>query len=98
MAKHRNQHPLYYQFVKNANRLRKQTEEFRLPCAYCGKPIDLSLPPRHRMSFSADHVVPLSQGGRMDGALQPMHFSCNSKAGAKKRRSLLKRPKTSRVW
>ncbi|MGI8313327.1 HNH endonuclease [Saccharopolyspora hattusasensis] len=49
-------------------------------CWICGKQINLDLPPNHRMSFTADHIVPLSLGGSntLDNA-RPAHRSCNSK-------------------
>uniref|UniRef100_UPI00052681B7 hypothetical protein n=1 Tax=Streptomyces graminis TaxID=1464081 RepID=UPI00052681B7 len=33
------------------------------PCARCGHNIDPTLNARHPLSFTLDHVVPLSRGG-----------------------------------
>jgi hypothetical protein len=34
------------------------------------------------MSFTADHVEAIANGGSMTGALRPAHRSCNSRRGA----------------
>lgn len=55
----------------------------RLPCAWCGHPIDYSLPYTHPMSFTADHPEAIGNGGhlvRQD--LEPMHRKCNAQKGA----------------
>ncbi|MEI5036034.1 HNH endonuclease [Streptomyces sp. S1A(2023)] len=53
------------------------------PCARCGHNIDPSLDARHPMSFTLDHVVPLSRGGDLlDPAnARSMHRRCNSARG-----------------
>jgi len=66
--------------------LKRRTRDENLPCGHgsthgwgCGEPIDTSLPAGHRMSFTADHETALGNGGRLLGALVPMHLSCNSR-------------------
>lgn len=53
-------------------------------CWLCGRWVDQSLPPRTPMSRSADHVVPIDQGGaEFDRAnVRLAHFGCNSRRGA----------------
>lgn len=41
-------------------------------CAWCG------LPPRLDDPLTADHLVPLAQGGGIEGNLVAAHGSCNS--------------------
>lgn len=50
-------------------------------CWICGQPIDTTLPPHHPLSFTADHLHPISQGGNNHGKLLPAHHSCNSRRG-----------------
>jgi 5-methylcytosine-specific restriction endonuclease McrA len=58
-------------------------------CAHCGWPIDLQLKWPHPLSWSADHIVPLSQLAPDDfrrwhiSNLQPAHLRCNESRGAK---------------
>lgn len=49
-------------------------------CAWCGKPIDYTLPSTDAMSYTADHPDAVNNGGHLyKQALVPMHRSCNSK-------------------
>ena len=52
-------------------------------CHLCGLPIDPDLVAPHPMSFSVDHVVPVSMGGAMHDRhnLRPAHRICNMKRG-----------------
>ena len=51
-------------------------------CQLCTRPIDPSLAWPHPMSFSLDHVIPLSRGGTHEPAnVQASHFRCNSVKG-----------------
>lgn len=53
-------------------------------CSICGDSIDLGLDPRHRMSWTLDHVLPMHTHPElaMDPAnLRPAHRSCNSSKG-----------------
>ncbi|MCC6797713.1 MAG: HNH endonuclease [Candidatus Hydrogenedentes bacterium] len=49
-------------------------------CGICGLEIDLSVKYPHPMSFSFDHIQPLTKGG-IDAIenIQPAHYSCNCK-------------------
>lgn len=51
-------------------------------CHLCGNHIDYDLPPNHPMSFSADHVNPVSLGGNnTTGILDAAHLRCNQSRG-----------------
>lgn len=54
-------------------------------CYLCGRLIDLSLPSRHPLSFSVDHVIPRSWGGaKLNlGNLRAVHNRCNGWKGAR---------------
>ncbi|WP_082123948.1 HNH endonuclease [Arthrobacter sp. YC-RL1] len=55
----------------------------QLPCAWCGHPIDYTLPPNNPLAFTADHTQPLATGGHLyNQELQPMHRKCNATKGA----------------
>lgn len=64
-------------YRRKAARLKREGGD----CAICGQPIDPDLYYTHGQSFTADHIIPLSQGGDLHGALQPAHRSCNSQRG-----------------
>ncbi|MFE7354381.1 HNH endonuclease [Streptomyces sp. NPDC057543] len=68
-----------------------------LPCWLCGHNIDGTLNAKHSMSFTLDHLVPLSKGGDLlDPAnARPAHRRCNSKRG---NRTSIKQPRASRRW
>lgn len=48
-------------------------------CWLCGEGFDWSLPYTDRLSFTADHVNPISKGGHIVGELRPAHRACNSR-------------------
>jgi 5-methylcytosine-specific restriction endonuclease McrA len=52
-------------------------------CGICGEEIDLTLPRKDPMSLSADHIIPVEQGGS-DHAdnLMPAHRGCNQRKRA----------------
>ena len=53
-------------------------------CQLCHSPIDLRLKSPDPMSFSIDHIVPVSLGGtHTQATLQSSHLLCNSKRGNK---------------
>jgi hypothetical protein len=53
-------------------------------CQLCFQPIDLTLDYPNPMSFSIDHIVPVSLGGTHKlKNLQSAHLLCNSKRGNK---------------
>lgn len=63
-------------------RRREQLKNERRDCHICGLPIDYDLPPSHPFSFSADHVVPVSEGGNnTTGELDAAHLKCNQQRG-----------------
>lgn len=68
------------------------------PCWLCGQSIDLHLPYTHPMSFTADHVEAVANGGKLLGELRPAHRRCNSSRGKKRVGELISRPKTTRDW
>jgi 5-methylcytosine-specific restriction endonuclease McrA len=52
-------------------------------CAICGQPIDPELASPHPMSFSLDHITPVSMGGSLtdrDNA-RAAHRVCNARRG-----------------
>jgi len=66
-------------YLRNRERVRR-TED---TCAWCGAFIDPDLKYPDPMSFSADHIVPVSRGGANRGALQAAHLQCNKQRGAR---------------
>lgn len=53
-------------------------------CWICKTIINVALPPRHRNSFSIDHVIPLVKGGDdVRSNVAPAHLGCNSSKGVK---------------
>jgi len=51
-------------------------------CAICGEPLDHTADPRSRWAPTADHIVPLSQGGsHVLSNLRAVHYGCNSRRG-----------------
>lgn len=53
-------------------------------CWLCGSPIDLDLPQTHRMSWTLDHVIPLSIRPDLWGEPsnhREAHRTCNSSRG-----------------
>lgn len=69
-------------YKRRREALRRRVQAQNLPCWWCGEPFDLTLPPGHRMSFTADHVTPLARGGHLvHNELRPAHQSCNARRG-----------------
>ncbi|MFD6684170.1 HNH endonuclease, partial [Micromonospora parva] len=60
-----------------------QQRRLGLPCWICGNEIGYRLDARHRLSFTLDHLVPLSRGGSLlDPAnARSAHRACNSGRG-----------------
>lgn len=50
-------------------------------CWLCGGPIHPDHKYPHPLSFSADHVTPVSKGGHNLGELKPAHLKCNQGRG-----------------
>lgn len=67
--------------------MKRRTRVDQLPCGYgspsgwgCGEHIDTMLPHTHKRSFTADHDIALSNGGKLVGqVLVPMHLDCNAR-------------------
>jgi 5-methylcytosine-specific restriction endonuclease McrA len=73
----------------------------RRPCHLCGYPIDYTLPPRHRLSFSCDHILSLKLGGtNVLANAAAAHLACNSRKGdgTRRIRRQLVVLQTSRRW
>ncbi|WP_336251098.1 HNH endonuclease [Stomatohabitans albus] len=64
-------------------------------CEICREPLDMKVPWPDPDSFVADHVTPITGGGRVDGAVRPAHNRCNIKRGANAHDTL---GPTSRPW
>lgn len=64
-------------------RLVAAQKAMRHPCWLCGHSINPSLDARHPLSFTLDHLVPLSRGGSLlDPAnARSAHRRCNSRRG-----------------
>ncbi|MGW3594998.1 HNH endonuclease [Streptomyces sp. NPDC005167] len=64
-------------------RLVAEVKAQRQPCWLCGYDIAPGLDARHPLSFTLDHVVPLSRGGSLlDPAnARSAHRRCNSSRG-----------------
>ena len=53
------------------------------PCALCGSLVDLTATGRHPAAPSADHMIPLADGGTDDlSNLALVHYGCNARRGA----------------
>lgn len=50
-------------------------------CWLCLLPIDMRLRSPHPLSFSLDHIVPVSKVKRVDGEIKPAHRRCNEERG-----------------
>ncbi len=80
---------------------RRRCERDNLPCALCDKPIDYTLAWPDPMSFTVDHIIPVSLLPPGDRRLedmtlfQPAHSSCNIRRGNGTR---VKKPKLSIEW
>lgn len=69
---------------RNHRAYRKKTAALRKradTCHICGKPIDRTLDYRDPMSWTADHVRPLTKGGKLLGPMKAAHRSCNARRG-----------------
>ena len=72
--------------VYSTRRWRRLVDELCVPGSVCGicrgakGPIRFDVRPRHSLSRSLDHIVPLELGGDPfdPSNLQPAHFGCNA--------------------
>jgi 5-methylcytosine-specific restriction endonuclease McrA len=95
-SQHRNDHG----YVVKREALKRWARENNEPCALCSRPFDFDLDWFHPMSFTADHVTPISRGGSLLGPLQPAHRACNSRRGNRDLADVrrVQAPRTSRQW
>lgn len=85
-------------YLKRTQALKNMVKSKGLHCWLCGEPFDLDLPYTHPMAFTADHVDPMANGGRLLGDLRPSHRSCNSRRGKRRTDEQIPRPKTTKAW
>ncbi len=64
------------------NRARIRNEDI---CWLCGGWIDPQYKSPHPLSWTADHVTPVHQGGHNNGLLRPSHRACNQARNRKQR-------------
>ncbi|GAA1323073.1 HNH endonuclease [Leucobacter albus] len=69
----------------------------RHDCWLCGDPIDYTLPWKHKMAFTADHIQPRSKGGHIYGEIRAAHRSCNS-SRSNRVTTVTTAPKTALRW
>lgn len=75
-----------WSWIRNTRRWKGLVNELCVPGSVCGicrgerGPILFDVRPRHPLSRSLDHILPLAQGGDpwAYSNLQPAHFGCNS--------------------
>ena len=87
-----------HEYRKRTAALRRAVETQGLYCHLCDKPIDLTLPSTHPMSFTADHIDAIANGGHLYGQLAPAHRRCNSRRQNRRLPAQIKKPKTTRAW
>lgn len=87
-----------HEYGKRTAALRRAVETQGLPCHLCGNPIDLTLPSTHPLSFTADHLNAIANGGNLYGPIAPAHRRCNSRRQNRRLPTQIKKPKTTRAW
>lgn len=78
--------------------LKRHGQRHQLPCWICGHPIDYTLPWKHPMSYTYDHIHAVGSGGNMRGEGRPAHRSCNSRRGNQRDAGTITPPATTRDW
>lgn len=69
-------------YRRQSKALKRKTEMQGLVCAWCGEPIDTTLPSIHPRSFTMDHPTAVANGGSLTGQQgKPMHRGCNAAKG-----------------
>lgn len=69
-------------YRKDPGRWRRICDRDGYVCWLCGFAIDPNVPCRHPLSGTADHVIPLVDGGADDDSnLRPAHLHCNVRRG-----------------
>ncbi|MER6431581.1 MULTISPECIES: HNH endonuclease [unclassified Streptomyces] len=81
-------------------RLVARQKALGLPCWLCGHDIPAGLDARHPLSFTLDHLVPLSRGGSLlDPAnARSAHRRCNSARGNRTTQPKAAPQRASRRW
>ena len=80
-------------YQRNRRRLQRNEDT----CWLCGGWIDPDLKYPHPMSFSADHLQPISRGGHNRGQLRAAHLVHNLQRGNKPANAI-QPPKHGRQW
>jgi 5-methylcytosine-specific restriction endonuclease McrA len=67
-------------------------------CWICGRPVDFTLPPKHRLARSVDHLVKLEFGGAPleRHNVRLAHIACNTARSNRDRKP--RGPRSSRRW
>lgn len=94
MRTYRNDH----EYVKRREGLKRIARRRNTPCWLCGEPIHFDADWKHPLSFTADHVHAVANGGSMLGELRPAHRSCNSKRGAREPEVRVVKPEPVTDW
>jgi 5-methylcytosine-specific restriction endonuclease McrA len=63
----------HYRYRRNRARVIRNTTV----CELCGGDLYPDLPWPHPLSTTADHIVPVSEGGHNNSALRAVHNQCN---------------------
>ena len=50
-------------------------------CAICGEQMNMSKDENNDLRATADHIIPKSMGGAVDGNIQAAHAICNRNRG-----------------
>ncbi|RZT59331.1 HNH endonuclease [Microcella alkaliphila] len=69
-------------YKRKRKRLLARVRDEGLVCHICGGDIDVTLDRRDPMSFTADHIEPLANGGDLvRNEIRPAHLRCNARRG-----------------
>lgn len=61
--------------------LEKSFKKQRGKCHLCGEPMNMSKDLNNDLRATADHIIPKSQGGAIDGNIRAAHAICNRYRG-----------------
>ena len=79
----------HYRYRKNRRRIIRNADT----CAICGQPLNPDIKWPDPYCTTADHIVPISEGGHNNGAIRAVHNQCN-----RKRWQLQQTNRHGRVW
>ena len=86
-------------YVAKREALKHHAKRNNIPCWLCGQPINWNAHWKDKDSFTADHIKPVANGGKMTGQLKPAHRSCNSRRGKREHiTTLITTHTTTRTW